>query len=188
MEQSEERPGMSVNAPYHVVFFKLQRQTWAVGLDWVQEVLQPKGLGIMPNAHPVIAGLLNVRGQILPVLKVGEILMKRPMGDLFESMSALEGIDAQNRVLLIGGGEASIGIMVDSVIRIGSLNSIDTKMTNAGGMEPLWNADFVWGLAEYEDAVLPVLNVQRLVDHIKGLGFDDTHQADAVSTSLGKQR
>lgn len=168
-----EKSGTSDGLLYPVIFFKLNGQLWAIGLGWVQEVLQPRGLSPMPNAHPAIAGLLNVRGQVLPVLRGGDMLMVQGT-DIASHETPFEKKTAQNRVFLISVNDMSMGLMIDSVIQIGKLD-----MKNALSYEEIsedkdttpWNADFVWKLAKAEDGdPIPILDIHRLVDYVAGIG------------------
>jgi chemotaxis signal transduction protein len=168
-----EKSGASDSLLYPVIFFKLKGQLWAMGLDWVQEVLQPKGLRPMPNAHPSIAGLLNVRGQILPVLRGRDILMAQNAGGTSHEMPLEEEV-VQNRVLLIGVNDMSMGLAVDSVIQIGKLDIkkpwLPEDISGDEDATP-WNAGFLWKLAGAEDgAPIPVLDVPRLADYVRGIG------------------
>ncbi|MGQ9499438.1 MAG: chemotaxis protein CheW [Dissulfurimicrobium sp.] len=157
---------------YPVIFFKLKEQLWAIGLDWVQEVLQSKGLRPMPNAHPSIAGLLNVRGQVLPVLRGRDVLMAQNIGETSHEMP-LEEKSVQNRVLLIGINDMRIGLAVDSVIQIGKLDMEKTWLNEdiPGDKDATpWNVDFLLKLVRAEDgAPIPVLNIPRLVDYVTGI-------------------
>ena len=53
---------------------------YAVGLEAVREVLEPASLTRLPGAGRVVLGLLNVRGQVVPVLDTGVLLDLAPLG------------------------------------------------------------------------------------------------------------
>lgn len=145
-----------------------------MGLNWVQEVLQSRGLGPLPNAHPSIAGLLNVRGQVLPVLKGRDILMVQQDAGKAPHEMPLEEKTAQNRVLLISVNDMSMGLAVDSVIQIGKLDMEKTCLHEDISWDKdatPWNADFLWKLTKAEDgAPIPVLDIPRLADYVAGIG------------------
>ena len=166
-----EKSGASDSLLYPVIFFELQGIHWAMGLEWIQEVLQTGGLGIVPNAHPVIAGLLNVRGDVLPVLKGGDILMDRAP-DRAAPGSHTGRAGDQKRVVLIGANGLNMGLMVDSVLGIGSLDmgAADRQGPREGEDTFPWKTDFVWKVAaDNNGAPVPLLDVPRLVDYVTGI-------------------
>jgi purine-binding chemotaxis protein CheW len=52
----------------NVLVFALGASRWAVELRWVREVVALSALTPVPSAPPQIAGAMNFRGQIIPVV------------------------------------------------------------------------------------------------------------------------
>jgi chemotaxis signal transduction protein len=52
------------------VTFRLDRQTFALGLDDVREIVRLNGLERLPGTRPPMAGMMIVRGDPLPVLDI----------------------------------------------------------------------------------------------------------------------
>jgi purine-binding chemotaxis protein CheW len=53
---------------HNVLVFSLGHARWALELRWVREVERMGNITPVPGAPPAIAGLINLRGQIFPVL------------------------------------------------------------------------------------------------------------------------
>ncbi len=143
-----------------------------MGLEWIKEILQARGLGAMPNANQAIAGLLNVRGEVLPVLKGAEILINKAAQDISLDLQAQQS-DKEKRVVLIGTHGASLGLMVDSVLKIGSFD-IDTAgrgdLLERGGAHMWWKGDFALRMSLDKDGIpVPLLNVARLMEYVKDM-------------------
>jgi purine-binding chemotaxis protein CheW len=57
------------------VCFSINDTLWATGLAWVREVVRPSMLNKLPNSPDYIAGMINVRGDVIPVFNGADLLM-----------------------------------------------------------------------------------------------------------------
>src|SRR5580704_11409642 len=87
-----------------VVEFRLARERYAVEHKFVREVLSLKDLTPMPCTPDFVVGLINVRGQILPVISIKGFL------NLPES-----GITDLHRVLIVQRGDVELGLLADEI-------------------------------------------------------------------------
>ncbi len=90
----------------NLVLFEIQGTTWGVRLKWVDHVITSKDIGFLPNAHPLVAGLINVRGNIVPVIRGAELLLSH------------NSINKSPRILLLSYKGDSLGLMVDSIMKV----------------------------------------------------------------------
>lgn len=88
------------NGARQVLTFRLADRELALGADQVAEVARPLGLTRVPGSPRALAGLASHRGQVLPVLSLGEAL----------GMDAGEG----GRVIVLRGAPG-LGLIVDAV-------------------------------------------------------------------------
>ncbi|WP_295447967.1 chemotaxis protein CheW [uncultured Thiodictyon sp.] len=80
-------------------------------LTALDEILMPARLSRLPGAPDFIAGLLNLRGEALPVLTLAERLGGRPPSDWRHG----------NRVLCFTAAGRPLGLVVDAVTGISTL-------------------------------------------------------------------
>ena len=58
-----------------ILMFRLAgRQLFAINVFKVQEVLQLPKLTLMPQRHPFVCGVVNLRGQTLPVIDLSQAI------------------------------------------------------------------------------------------------------------------
>jgi len=89
----------------HLVSFDVAAQEYAIAIEDVQEIVQvPELIVQVPHAQPHVLGLMTLRNRLLPLVAL------RRMFGLGERDS-----NDQSRIVVVGVGEASIGIVVDSV-------------------------------------------------------------------------
>lgn len=63
-----------------ILMFRLAgRQLFAINVFKVQEVLQLPKLTLMPQRHPFVCGVVNLRGQTLPVIDLSQAIGMRPL-------------------------------------------------------------------------------------------------------------
>lgn len=88
----------------HVLEFALAAERYAVETKFVQEVYPLKDLSPLPCSPSFVAGVVNVRGRILPVLDL------RRFFDL-----PGRGITDLHRVILVQGHDLEFGLLADVV-------------------------------------------------------------------------
>ena len=63
-----------------ILMFRLAgRQLFAINVFKVQEVLQLPKLTLMPQRHRFVCGVVNLRGQTLPVIDLSQAIGMRPL-------------------------------------------------------------------------------------------------------------
>lgn len=128
--------------------FQLDERTFALPVAAVREVLRPPRLTAVPLAPPEVVGVANLRGQIVPVLDLRVRL-------------ALEARRPAAHVLILRVGDATFGVLVDSVG--------DVVEVERAAFEPvpehvvLERAELLSGAFKLPDRLLLVLFVDKIL-------------------------
>ena len=87
-----------------VIAFTLAAETYAVESAFVREVYPLRDFTALPGVPPYIFGIINVRGQIIPVVDLKKFfnLPEKGLGDL-------------NRVIILYDNQMEFGILADVV-------------------------------------------------------------------------
>ncbi len=93
-----------------VVTFLLAYETYGLESRWVREIFPLRELTPLPWNPPFVAGIVNVRGRILPVIDIKKLF------DLPE-----KGLPDLNKVLVIQSGELELGILADQILGMRSI-------------------------------------------------------------------
>jgi purine-binding chemotaxis protein CheW len=103
---SQERKEEDPDTEYiEVVEFSLAYEGYAIESSYVREVYPIKELTPVPGAPPFVAGIINVRGQILSVIDIKKFF------DLPE-----RGLTDLNKVIIIHDNAMEFGILADVVL------------------------------------------------------------------------
>lgn len=87
-----------------VLAFSLAGETYGVETCHVREVCQLKNLTAVPCTPPFVAGVMNLRGQILAIVDLRK----------FFELPA-RGLTDLNRVIVLRGGDNELGLLADSI-------------------------------------------------------------------------
>jgi purine-binding chemotaxis protein CheW len=103
MAQEPEQKKVA-SAVIEVITFTLAAETYGIESAFVREVYQLKDFTSLPGAPSFIFGIVNIRGQILPVV------------DLKKFFNLPEkGLGEMNKVIILSNGQMEFGIMADVV-------------------------------------------------------------------------
>jgi len=116
--------------------FRLGAELFAVELHLLRSIHRPDGLATVPCTPSYVAGVLNVRGEIVVVLSAAALLG-----------SAHASRTETGQVLLVEHPRACLGLLVDEVVGVRPLASAALE-------HHLPVQDFVRGVAEGHIAVL----------------------------------
>ncbi len=131
------------------VTFTLDAESYGIDVMRVQEVLSVPEITAVPGAPPWIIGVINLRGNVVPVI---DTRMRLGMSSKPPGVS--------DRVIVIEADEQIVGILVDSVaevahIRAGQINSTP----NIGRRECV---RYIHGVVSWNGALLILLDSVRL--------------------------
>jgi purine-binding chemotaxis protein CheW len=130
-----------------ILAFSLAAETYGVETCHVREVCKLKDLTEVPCTPPFVAGVMNLRGQILAILDLRRF---------FELPN--RGLTELSRVIVLGGGDAQLGLLADSIDGVRSIPASDLQ----GGLATLGGArdGFLKGVT---GQLLAVLDGSRLL-------------------------
>ena len=112
-------------AALEVIEFGLAQERYALEAAYVREVHPLEDLTPLPGTPPFVAGIVNVRGRILPVIDIKKFF------DLPEA-----GITDAHKILLVHTDEMELGILADPVVGVKSvpLDTIQSSLPTLTGL------------------------------------------------------
>jgi len=107
------------------VIFLLAYETYAIETAWVREVYPLKDLTPLPCTPAFVAGIVNVRGQVISVINIKKFF------DLPE-----KGLTDLNKVIILANGVMEFGILADAVVEVKNipLNKIQSGLPTLTGI------------------------------------------------------
>lgn len=135
-----------------LVTFSIQNDEFAVHISEVQEINKLISITHVPRAPKFVEGVINLRGQMVPVISLRE-RFNRPKIDY----------DKTTRIIVIHIDGKRIGLIVDAVSEV--LRLPPTSLKPAPVEVVGEDAGFVKEIAEWNDRLIIVLNLQLVLSH-----------------------
>lgn len=140
--------------PEEFLAFVLEGETYAVPIHAVREILKVTVVTEIPRARRNVLGLINVRGEMLPLydVKVRLRLAEQP-----PVIRAATDVPRAARILLLKDLEGDAGILVDRVEGVVKLHLSKLEGTPELGVE----RNSIAGLARRGDDMFILLDVEQ---------------------------
>lgn len=135
-------------ADRQVVIFRLLDGEYALEITSVKEIVRYQEITKIPEAPIFIKGLLNLRGQVIPVID-----LKRRFYQV-DSM-----VTEETRIVVVKVGEGLIGIIADEVSEVLRLSEKDIEPTPS--LLKDFNQSGIVGVGKLEDRLLILLDIER---------------------------
>jgi purine-binding chemotaxis protein CheW len=115
----------NTEAAVELIEFRLAQERYAIPTADVREVYPLKNLTPLPCTPPYVLGIINVRGQILPVIDIKRFF------DLPQ-----QGITDLHRVIIVHNEEVELGIVADIMVglRVMPLNALQPSLPTLTGV------------------------------------------------------
>jgi len=128
-------------------------EVFGAPVDKVQEILDSRSISRLPQMPPAMLGIIDVRGQTIPVVDLRHALGFDTAPDT-----------AHTRILVVTverpGGSATLGIRADRVFEVAGLDTQLEVPAAAGGR---WSAPCVAGIGRRSGGFVTVLDLDALL-------------------------
>jgi purine-binding chemotaxis protein CheW len=133
----------------YVVFF-LGQEEYGIHILHTQEINRLKDLKMnkVPNAPSFIQGLINLRGEIVPILNLRQRFELPP-----------QQTDKKTRVIIAKSENKIFGLLVDRVSHVLQLDEINISIPPE---EIRYNTDYITGLGKKDKRTIFLLDVNKL--------------------------
>jgi purine-binding chemotaxis protein CheW len=132
------------------VSFSLSGQTYAVPIGDVKEVTLMPGISRLPRCPEHVAGVINLRGRIIPVLDLRPLL-GAPDREIRKSF----------RILIAQGGGLEAGFVVEAVQGIIEVERADVRLRSSG--ERADEDPYLAGQIETAERLTIIIDAEALI-------------------------
>ncbi len=136
-------------ATRQLVIFTLGEEQYGVPITSVQEIIRHTAPRPMPESPPGVEGVINLRGRLIPVLSLADRL----------GVYAEPPADA--KVVIIELGETTVGIVVDEVREVVTIDLAVTEPPPANVTGGAGSA--IESVAKLDGGLLVILDPERLL-------------------------
>ena len=143
--------GQNERATTQLVTLTIADQLFGIPVLSVQDVLAPQPVARVPMAHPVVAGLINLRGRIVTAINMRQRMALPPRDEDAEGMSVV--VEYQNELYSLN---------IDTIGDVVNVPN-DKIEANLATLDPLWRG-FADGIYRLDEQLLVILDITRLLD------------------------
>jgi len=133
--------------------FKLDNEVFAINVNKVLEILEMKPITKAPKAPAFMKGVINLRGNILPVVDTRNKFGMEEIPFTIDTCIVVLNIDTGNESLLIGA-------IVDSVQEV--IEIPEEKIQPAPGIGIAFKEEFIKGMGKVDESFVMILNIDKV--------------------------
>ena len=148
-----------------IVVFTIDELLYALPLNSVVRVIHVVEITPLPKAPEIISGIINVRGQIIPVIDV-----RKRFG------LASREITPADQLILADTGKRQVAILVDTVTGLKDI----TPRQHVEIKETLPFAEYISGVAKIEDGLILIYDLEKF------LNLNEENELEHALSNLGK--
>lgn len=146
-----EEPKREDQENLQVVVFKLGIEEYAVEILYVQEIKKLLTITRVPKAEHYIEGVVNLRGNIIPIINLHTRFSLQPQGN-----------EEDKRIIVFQIDDLKVGVIVDAVLEVVHLQREDVD--EATKLYESTNADHIVGVIKKDDRLLILLDLNKILD------------------------
>ena len=146
-------PGKLAETTEHevqVVTFKLGKEEYAIDILQVQEIVMVTEITRMPKAPRFIEGIVNLRGQMIPIIDM------RKRFDLPQAEH-----DAETRIIIVDIGREIVGMVVDGVKEV--IRLPDSSISPPPPMIQGISSEYLKGIGQIGERLLIMLDLKTVL-------------------------
>jgi len=132
--------------------FDIEEETYGLFLKDSKEIIKTPKITNVPNTADHIIGVINLRGQVVPVVNLKKKLNLNKGED--ESFK-------EKKIIVTNIKDIIIGVLVDNVREVVTLNvdNIEEMTDSRRGLKE----DFIEGVVNYDNDLLVIINVEKIL-------------------------
>lgn len=133
------------------VIFELNSQTYAIEIEFVNEITNACAITPIPNCNPVFEGIVNLRGVVVPLLN-----LNRVFGNEIN-------LDANHQIIIVNTETSQVGFIIGS--------AKDVKNVEESQIEPIsdilsMNGGFISGTINIENEIIQLISVNHILSSV----------------------
>jgi purine-binding chemotaxis protein CheW len=150
IEGEEEEKLIAEGSIIQLVSFVLEDVEYGVDILLVHEILRFPEITRLPNAPDFIKGVINLRGNVIPVVDV-----RKRFGFSKAKVTDL------TRIIVIETNDKLTGLMVDNVHQVVRItqNNVDPPSELIEGV----SEEYIWGIGRLKDRLIVILNLANIL-------------------------
>lgn len=132
------------------VIFKLNDESYGVPIEYVETIEKLTETTRVPNAPHYINGVMNLRGEVIPVIDLRERFQ-------LEHAPATD----DSRIIVLSIDEINVGILADSCSEVITLD--EKQIDKTYGLMSSFEDDYIKGIGKFGERMIIILDIPKLL-------------------------
>jgi purine-binding chemotaxis protein CheW len=158
---NSERMRQGIQSGIQMVTFRLGSENYGVPVSKIREIIRPMKTFPVPGLADPVDGVINLRGEIIPVIRLHPVLGVH--------VSACLEDERKQRVIILDAESGGFGFLVDEVWEVVKLTAADVKPPPAMGGDAL-DEDAVVGIVEVSGKMVICIEPSHLIKDLLNSG------------------
>lgn len=148
-----------------VLHFRVDGEDYAINVVKVKEILNINNISKVPNSEKEIAGVSLIRGEIISIIDMREVINNKPMANIEKSMN-----------LVCEFNQLKVAFAIDEVLGI-----YRVKWSDISKPDDVTSNSLVIGNINYQEKILMLLDFEKIVMDISPkTGINETRIQDII--------
>ncbi|AVM70144.1 chemotaxis protein CheW [Lachnospiraceae bacterium oral taxon 500] len=132
------------------IVIRFNKEQFGISINYIQNIVRMTSITRVPNVPEYIKGVINLRGEIIPIMSLRIKLGLEP-----------DQITGQTRIIIVSVDDNLIGLFVDEVMEVLVLedNQIDKQMKEGTDKK----SKYIYGVGKLKDRLISLFNVEQII-------------------------
>ncbi len=139
------------------IVFKLEKQLFGIDIQNVQIIEKIKPIMRVPKVPGCVKGVMNLRGEIIPVINLREE---------FELDSIMD--TDKTRIIIVKLDETMVGIIVDEVKEVVEISKCQIEAIQ--NIQGKIKTNHILGVGKVDDSIVTLLNLENIIEEAFDIG------------------
>ncbi|PJZ54961.1 chemotaxis protein CheW [Leptospira adleri] len=167
---------MSAMEDNQFLTFYLGEECYGIGILHIKEIIEYSGLTNVPLMPEFIPGVINLRGNVVPVVDLKHKFFKQKIEP--DRKTCVIIVELQTSKNGEKKERTDLGILVESVNEVVSIAASDIEPAPTFGSRI--KVDFILGMARQEDGFIIILNTEKILNLDELTSLEENQNAEAL--------
>ena len=149
-----------------LVVVRIGERKCGLDVQQIKEIVKLKSITPIPHAPTYVEGLMNLRGQIVSVIHLGQKLATLQKGSNFVTQNQDEN---DERIVVMNQSGELVGLHVDAVEEVLTFETESLELPDAGELK---DKGIIDGVVQVNETIIMKLNTNLLLKPISGEGVE----------------
>lgn len=134
------------------IVVKIDNEQYGIDISFVDNIVRMQRITRVPKAQDYFEGVINLRGEVIPVMSMRKKFGLEP-----------DQITNKTRIIIIKTEQALVGVQVDEVKEVVTLEDADVEKTAYDAASARDEKIYLAGIGKHDDELISLLNIQTVV-------------------------